>query len=114
MKIPGLANSGWRLLAALAGLALLIALIWWTSPRQLYQKIQQLGVGLVLLIGLGGVSHLVKALAWRYTFSAEHRALSLTRLFLVRLAGEAVSQLTVAGQLMGRSMADLVRVRITS
>ena len=97
MKTPGLANSGWRLLAALAGLALLIALIWWTSPGQLFQKIRGMGVGLILLIVLGGVSHLVKALAWRYSFSTEHRTLSLTRLFLVRLAGEAVGQLTVAG-----------------
>ena len=97
MKIPGHANSGWRLLIALAGLALLIALIWWTSPGQLFQKIRGMGVGLILLIVLGGVSHLVKALAWRYSFSTEHRTLSLTRLFLVRLAGESVSQLTVAG-----------------
>lgn len=103
MRKTGLASWGWRVLGAFGGLALLAVLIWWASPGQLFQKIRGMGVGLILLIVLGGVSHLVKALAWRYAFSADHRSIPLTRLFLVRLAGEAVSQLTVAGQLVGET-----------
>ncbi len=103
MKTPGLNKWGWRFGTGLAGLALLAVLIWWTSPGQLFQKMRGMGAGLILLVALGGVSHLVKALAWRYCFSTEHRTLSLTRLFLVRLAGEAVSQLTGAGQLVGET-----------
>ena len=92
-----------RLLAAGGGLSLFIAIVWWASPLQIFSKLWAFGWGMAALIALGGVTHLAKTLAWKYTFPKEHRTLSMLRLLGVRLAGEAVSQFTVAGPLVGET-----------
>ncbi len=92
-----------RILFALVGIALFLLLIRKVGAASLLENIQTLGWGFVGLIGLGGASHLAKTWAWRYTFPKEHRTVPFTRLLSVRLAGEGVSQLTFAGQLVGES-----------
>src|SRR5208337_1562719 len=56
-----------RTLATIFGVALLTYLIWRVGPGRLVEDIATLGWGLALVIALGGVAHVVKAWAWRFT-----------------------------------------------
>ncbi|HSR51897.1 MAG TPA: lysylphosphatidylglycerol synthase domain-containing protein [Acidobacteriota bacterium] len=86
----------------LLGLALFAWLIYRTGWRRLWDGIADVGWGLGWVIALGGVSHLVKTWAWRFTFPVEHRPRYLWMIG-VRLAGEAVAMLSFAGQVVGEA-----------
>ncbi len=92
-----------RIFFSVLGALLFAVLIWRVGIDTLLQNVQTLGWGFLGLIALGGMSHLMKTWAWRYTFPKEHRNLPFRLLVEVRLAGEAVSQLSFAGQLVGES-----------
>jgi len=84
------------------GAALLLYLVVHAGPRALLENVKLVGWGLVLVIGLGGLSHVVKAWAWRLTLP---RAVpySFSRLFGLRLVSEAIGQLGFAGVLAGEA-----------
>lgn len=93
--------KNWRIRMALAalGFALLAYLVWRVGPAQILDGIQRLGWGFVVLVALGGVIHLVRTWAWHFAFTRDRpRFLEMLR---IRLVGEAVSQLTFAGQVVG-------------
>ena len=77
-----------RLLPAALGLALLSYLVWRVGPSRLAESIALLGWGLAVLIVLGGVSHLIKTWAWRFTLKPDKRP-GFFWMVGVRLAGEA-------------------------
>ena len=84
------------------GAALLVFLVVRAGPRALLENMRLVGWGLVLVIGLGGVSHVVKAWAWRVTLPrAAHY--SFSRLFGLRLVSEAIGQLGFAGIVAGEA-----------
>jgi uncharacterized protein (TIRG00374 family) len=84
------------------GAALLVYLVVHAGPRAMFENVRLVGWGLVLVIGLGGLSHLVKAWAWRLTLPrAVHY--SFSRLFGLRLVSEAIGQLGFAGVLAGEA-----------
>jgi len=99
-----------RLFAAPLGLLLLAYLIRRAGPARLIENVATLGWGLVLVIGLGGLSHVLKTWAWRLTLNSEKRQVSYSRMLSLRLASEAVGQLGVVGQLFG----DGFRVSVLS
>ncbi len=92
-----------RIFFSVLGALLFAVLIWRVGVDTLVDNVRTLGWGFLGLIALGGMSHLMKTWAWRYTFPEEHRHLSFRLLVEVRLAGEAVSQLSFGGQLVGES-----------
>ena len=93
-----------RSLAVIFGTALLIYLIRRVGPEKIAEDIAAVGWGLALVIALGGVSHVVKTLAWRMTLTGWVGRVSLLRMFQLRLASEAVGQVGVFGQLFGEGL----------
>ena len=94
-------NNGARVIAAVAGLGLLGWLIYRTDVRQLAGNINRLGWGLALVIALGGLAHVVKTWAWRFTLSDCTSEVSFSRMLALRLASEAVGQLGFVGTVFG-------------
>ncbi len=93
-----------RLLAGVFGLLLLSYLIWRAGPAKLLESVGALGWGLILVVALGGISHLVKTWAWRITLLDEKRQVSFVRMLGLRLASESVGQLGAFGQVFGESL----------
>ncbi len=97
-----------RLVFAALGLILFAWLVWRVGVWRLLESMSRLGWGVLVIFILGGISHSFKVMAWRFTFAPEQRTMSLGRMFAVRLAGEAVGQLTFAGQVMGETTRALM------
>jgi len=93
-----------RSLAAAFGTGLLAYLVWRIGPSKLLQDVSRVGWGLALIIALGGLAHVVKAWAWRFTLSGEEHKVSFPRLLQLRLVSEAVGQLGVFGQAFGEGI----------
>src|SRR5258708_6258085 len=74
------------------------------GPAKLLESVGALGWGLILVVALGGVSHLVKTSAWRLTLLDEKRQVSFVRMLGLRLASESVGQLGAFGQVFGESL----------
>ena len=97
-----------RIMFGVVGVALLVFLIRSVGPRRLTENIHLLGWGWLAILGLGGVSHVVKTWAWQFTFDRRYATIPFRRLLGVRLAGEGISQLTVAGQVVGETTRALM------
>jgi hypothetical protein len=71
----------------------------------LLRQTVKVGWGMLLIILLGGVSHLIKTWAWRLTLRSEFRpSVPLWRAFRLRLISEAIGQFGLAGQVLGEGM----------
>jgi phosphatidylglycerophosphate synthase len=90
-----------RTLTAAFGVGLLIYLVRRVGSDNLLQNVVTLGWGLALIIALGGVSHLVRAWAWRMTLTGWRGKTSLLRMLQVRMASEAAGQVGILGHLFG-------------
>lgn len=99
-----------RILLLALGSLLFIGLVWRVGPDQLIEGMRKLGVGFLAVIALGGVGHMVKTLAWRFTLKPEQRPRFL-QMVGVRLAGEAVAQLSFGGQVFGETTRALLLKR---
>lgn len=97
-----------RIFLALAGISLFAFLIWRVGPGELLEGIRNIGWGFVPVFLLGGAAHLIKTRAWQFTLREEHRVLPFRRMFAIRLAGEGVSQVTFAGQVVGETTRALL------
>ena len=84
------------------GAALLVYLVVHTGPRALSENVRFVGWGLVLVIALGGLSHLTKAWAWRLTLPSEAHC-PFSRMFGLRLVSEAIGQLGFPGVVAGEA-----------
>src|SRR6266853_4210143 len=93
-----------RLLAGIFGILLLTYLVRRAGPTKLLESMATLGWGLILVIALGGASHVVKTWAWRLTLLEEKHQVSFVRMFGLRLASEAVGQLGGLAQLFGETL----------
>lgn len=97
-------TSALRALAAVLGIGLLAYLVYRIGPTALLKQTLAVGWGMLLILFLGGVSHLVKACAWRLTIPKHVRSVSVPRAFALRLISEAVGQFGMAGQVVGEGM----------
>jgi phosphatidylglycerophosphate synthase len=102
--------KGSRAIAAIAGLGLLSWLIYRTDLRQLTGDINRLGWGLAFIIALGGLAHVVKTWAWRFTLADSRSEVSFSHMLALRLASEALGQLGFIGTVFG----DGLRVSLLS
>lgn len=103
-KFHSLTRISLRFLAALLGLGLLAFLVFRTGPGIVWKELQTVGWGVALIIILGGFSQLVKACAWRQTFTCDISGLSWSRSFGAQLASDAIGQLGLAGKLVGEGI----------
>jgi len=90
-----------RTLTVVVGVGLLIYLVRRVGTDNLVANVTTLGWGLALIIALGGVSHLVRAWAWRMTLTGWTGKISLFRMLQVRMASEAAGQVGILGHLFG-------------
>jgi hypothetical protein len=90
------------------GISLFAFLIWKVGVSTFVENMHTLGWGLAALLCVGGLSHVVKTWAWWFTFRPHHRTVPFPRMVKVRLAGEAVGQLSFAGPLLGETTRTLM------
>ena len=84
------------------GAALLVFLVVHANPGALLENAKMIGWGLTLVIALGGLSHLIKAWAWRLTLPSEAHC-PFSRMFGLRLVSEAIGQLGFPGVVAGEA-----------
>jgi uncharacterized protein (TIRG00374 family) len=84
------------------GAALLVFMVVHAGPRALLENAKMIGWGLALVIALGGLSHLIKAWAWRLTLPSEAHC-PFSRMFGLRLVSEAIGQLGFPGVVAGEA-----------
>ncbi len=90
-----------RILALLLGVMLLAYLVVHVGAGKLVENAKAIGWGILLVLGLAGISHVIKTWAWRLTAAGELNKVSFARTLGLRLASEALGQLGVAGQMLG-------------
>jgi len=99
-------------LTALAGLALLVWVIARVGPAAIAADVRQVGWGVAIVIALGGLRFLLRALAWRLCLD-DPRALSVGETFNAVVCGDAIGNLTPLGPIVGEpAKAAFVRGRI--
>ena len=97
-----------RALIVLLGGGLLVLLIARTGSGRVLEQARAVGWGMVLILALGGVSHLLRTCAWRLAFRSDIRQISFAKVFALRLISEAIGNFGLAGQVAG----DTVRVSL--
>ena len=83
------------------GAALLSYLVLRAGTDRLLDNVKQIGWGILLVLGLAGVSHLVKTWAWRLTLPGQFKKVSFSRTLGLRLVSEAIGQFGFVGQMVG-------------
>lgn len=88
----------------LAGLGLFALLIAETGPGTIAARISEVGTGFLLLILIFGFRHILRTIAWYFAIEPEERQVKFWDLFGIRLVGEAVTDLTFLGPLLGETV----------
>jgi hypothetical protein len=86
--------------AFVIGLAIFIALLWRTGPADILDGILRVGWMFPVIVALGGLRFLVRAIAWTLCIEAPH-ALSVRQAFAAVLAGDALGNATPLGPVVG-------------
>jgi uncharacterized protein (TIRG00374 family) len=85
--------------AALAGILILAFIIYKIGPHQIWENIKKLSPGnFLILLGLRILYWLLRTLNWKVILDAYEGKNSLFHLFIARMCGHAVSQLTPTAQ----------------
>ncbi len=90
-----------RMVAALLGSALLAYMVVRAGSDKLLENAKSIGWGIFLILGLAGISHIVKTFAWRLNLPGEINKVSFSRTLGLRLVSEAIGQLGFLGQVVG-------------
>jgi phosphatidylglycerophosphate synthase len=90
-------------LTPLLGMGLLIYLIATTNLRVVAAHAMTIGWGMLLVIALGGFTHVFKTWAWRLTLRDEARKISFARSLSLRLISEATCQFGFVGMVGGEA-----------
>ena len=100
------------ILTALGGLALLAWVVDRVGAQQIFADVRRVGWGIVIIIVLGGLRFLLRAVAWQLSVEPPHR-LRLGDAFAAVLCGDAVGNVTPLGPLVGEpAKAAFVRGRV--
>jgi uncharacterized protein (TIRG00374 family) len=89
------------LLSVVLGLTLFVYLIARTGMTSILEKLQLLGWGFIVLILLSGARQAIRAFAWQRSVEPWTHRPSLYQLLGLRLVGEAFTDITPAGPLLG-------------
>jgi hypothetical protein len=104
--------SATGILTVVGGLALLVWVVMKAGPADLAADVRQVGWGLVLIVAIGGMRFLLRAVAWRLCLDPPHR-LHLKDAFAAVICGDAIGNLTPLGPLVGEpAKAAFVRGRV--
>lgn len=101
----------WILL--LLGLALFVVLLDRVGWGEILRQFQQLSWVFLIVLLVSACRYLARTAAWHRAFAGRTDTPSYAQLFQVRLAGESLNYLTVAGPLLGEpTKATLLRERL--
>src|SRR3954447_21613913 len=99
-------------LTALAGLTLLVVVVMRVGVAEIAADVRQVGWGLLLIVAIGGVRFLLRAIAWTLCLDAPH-TLSVWHAFAAVICGDTIGNLTPLGPLVGEpAKAAIVRGRV--
>lgn len=104
LKIPSKAQLPLRLFVIAMSASFFVYLIWRAGPSKLWKSLSELGLGIILVIALAGVSHLARTWGWRLTLGDDQHKISFSRMVGLRLGAEAAGQLGILGQTLGDSV----------
>ena len=85
-----------QLIALAVGVALFVYLIYETGPESLAANLELIGPKLVFIVALERIVDLFNTVGWWFTFSPNLRRGTFSTLYLVRLAGTALNEMTPA------------------
>ena len=84
-----------RIILLVLGLVTLVALIWHSGPARIAHTVTQIGFsGLTIILLLSILIYWLDTLGWRFTLAQYSFCVPFFRLFLIRMAGEAVNLTT--------------------
>jgi hypothetical protein len=99
-------------LTALAGLVLLVIVVVRVGVAEIAADVRQVGWGLLIVIAIGGLRFLLRAIAWKLCLDGPH-VLSIRDAFAAVICGDTIGNLTPLGPLVGEpAKAALVRKRV--
>ena len=90
-----------RMAATLLGTSLLAYLVVRAGSHKLLDNARAIGWGIFLVLGLAGISHIVKTWAWRLTLPGQFDRVPFSRTLGLRLVSEAIGQFGFVGQVVG-------------
>lgn len=92
-----------QLVSFLAGLGLLILVVYEIGLKTISDALGRVGWGFLLVIGLNGSRHLLRALSLYLALPPQHRSFKFRYAVAARLGGEAVSFVTFTGPFLGEA-----------
>lgn len=93
-----------KLLTLLICVGLFVLLIGKTGPATIAARVYDFGAGFLILILIAGFRHLLRTTAWYHSIERQERQIRFRDLFGIRLAGEAITDLTILGPLLGETV----------
>lgn len=93
-----------KLLMLFICVGLFALLIEKTGPAVIASRVYDVGAGFLILILISGVRHLLRTAAWYNAIERSERRIRFRDLFGIRIAGEAVTDLTFLGPLLGETV----------
>ena len=103
-RIRQLISISCRLFLPLLGVILMAYMVFRIGPGAVWEQVQAIGWGFVLIIALGGFLQLVRTCAWRQTITYDITGLPWSRSIGVQLASDACGQLGFAGKMVGEGI----------
>lgn len=98
------APRGWftlsSALSVLAGITILVVMIWRTGPAAILEGVLKVGWAFPAIVALGGLRFLLRACAWSLCVERPHR-LRVRDAFTAVLAGDALGNATPLGPVVG-------------
>jgi hypothetical protein len=85
------------------GLGLFAYLVYRTHAGTIVDKVELFGANFLILLLISGARQVMRTFAWRYCIEREYRQVSLFELFKMRLAADAITDLTIAGPVLGET-----------
>jgi len=90
-----------RIILPIAGFMFLGMLIYQTGPRSIWNNLVLLGWGFLLILPFSFMAWIFDTMGWKYTLPHKYHSIPFISLFLTRLAGEAVNNVTPTGYMGG-------------
>lgn len=93
-----------KLLMLLVCIGLFVLLVEKTGPAIIAARVYDVGAGFLILILISGTRHLLRTTAWYNAIDRKERRIRFIDLFGIRIAGEAITDLTFLGPLLGETV----------
>src|SRR5438270_10818716 len=88
-------------IAFVLGASLLVYLLRAVGLQPIFAALGRVGFGFFIVVAINGTRHVLRTIAMRLGVPPEHRRFSFFQAFAVRLGGELLGFLTLAGPLLG-------------